>query len=106
MIITPAYLKVIGSQAQLKAMANGELYENTAISIPVSKSFHLEKNTKGQVNRDKGYNFTNVNSLIINKQVWTYPINMYTIQQVLDNYTINPKLIGKVQYAKTNNFIS
>ncbi|PQM29994.1 hypothetical protein SMSRO_SF027090 [Spiroplasma poulsonii] len=25
--LTPAYLKVIGSQAQLKAMVNGELYE-------------------------------------------------------------------------------
>ncbi|WP_342256242.1 hypothetical protein [Spiroplasma endosymbiont of Poecilobothrus nobilitatus] len=24
--LTPAYLKVIGSQAQLKAMVNGELY--------------------------------------------------------------------------------
>ncbi len=98
--LTPAYLKVIGSQAQLKAMVNGELYENTAMGIPVSKSFHLEKTyTKGQVNRDKGYNFTNVNGLIINKQVWAYPINMYTIQQVLDNDTANPKWIGKVQYA-------
>ncbi|UZQ30933.1 MAG: hypothetical protein OHM56_05395 [Spiroplasma phoeniceum] len=86
--LTPAYLKVIGSQAQLKAMVNGELYENTAMGIPVSKSFHLEKTyTKGQVNRDKGYNFTNVNGLIINKQVWAYPINMDTIQQVLDNDT-------------------
>lgn len=98
--LTPAYLKVIGSQAQLKAMVNGELYENTAMGIPVSKSFHLEKTyTKGQVNRDKGYNFTNVNGLIINKQVWAYPINMDTIQQVLDNDTANPKWIGKVQYA-------
>ncbi|MBW3059592.1 MAG: hypothetical protein CXB60_11330 [Spiroplasma poulsonii] len=98
--LTPAYLKVIGSQAQLKAMVNGELYENTAMGIPVSKSFHLEKTyTKGQVNRDKGYNFTNVNGLIINKQVWSYPINMDTIQQVLDNDTANPKWIGKVQYA-------
>ncbi len=42
--LTPAYLKVIGSQAQLKAMVNGELYENTAMGIPVSKIFHLEKN--------------------------------------------------------------
>ncbi|UZQ30663.1 MAG: hypothetical protein OHM56_03790 [Spiroplasma phoeniceum] len=98
--LTPAYLKVIGSQAQLKAMVNGELYENTAMGIPVSKSFHLEKTyTKGQVNRDKGYNFNNVNGLIINKQVWAYPINMDTIQQVLDNDTANPKWIGKVQYA-------
>ncbi|WP_419334140.1 hypothetical protein [Spiroplasma endosymbiont of Sarcophaga variegata] len=98
--LTPAYLKVIGSQAQLKAMVNGELYENTAMGIPVSKSFHLEKTyTKGQVNRDKGYNFTNVNGLLINKQVWAYPINMDTIQQVLDNDTANPKWIGKVQYA-------
>ncbi|WP_374696533.1 hypothetical protein [Spiroplasma endosymbiont of Polydrusus formosus] len=98
--LTPAYLKVIGSQAQLKAMVNGELYENTAMGIPISKSFHLEKTyTKGQVNRDKGYNFTNVNGLIINKQVWAYPINMDTIQQVLDNDTANPKWIGKVQYA-------
>ncbi len=98
--LTPAYLKVIGLQAQLKAMVNGELYENTAMGIPVSKSFHLEKTyTKGQVNRDKGYNFTNVNGLIINKQVWAYPINMDTIQQVLDNDTANPKWIGKVQYA-------
>ncbi len=98
--LTPAYLKVIGSQAQLKAMVNGELYENTAMGIPVSKSFHLEKTyTKGQVNRGKGYNFTNVNGLIINKQVWAYPINMDTIQQVLDNDTANPKWIGKVQYA-------
>ncbi|MBW3058464.1 MAG: hypothetical protein CXB60_11150 [Spiroplasma poulsonii] len=98
--LTPAYLKVIGSQAQLKAMVNGELYENTAMGIPVSKSFHLEKTyTKGQVNRDKGYNFTNLNGLIINKQVWAYPINMDTIQQVLDNDTANPKWIGKVQYA-------
>ncbi|WP_419334621.1 hypothetical protein [Spiroplasma endosymbiont of Sarcophaga variegata] len=98
--LTPAYLKVIGSQAQLKAMVNGELYENTAMGIPVSKSFHLEKTyTKGQVDRDKGYNFTNVNGLIINKQVWAYPINMDTIQQVLDNDTANPKWIGKVQYA-------
>ncbi|WP_424525655.1 hypothetical protein [Spiroplasma endosymbiont of Glossina fuscipes fuscipes] len=98
--LTPAYLKVIGSQAQLKAMVNGELYENTAMGIPVSKSFHLEKTyTQGQVNRDKGYNFTNVNGLIINKQVWAYPINMDTIQQVLDNDTANPKWIGKVQYA-------
>ncbi|KAF0850459.1 hypothetical protein [Spiroplasma poulsonii] len=98
--LTPAYLKVIGSQAQLKAMVNGELYENTAMGIPVSKSFHLEKTyTKGQVNRDKGYNFTNVSGLIINKQVWAYPINMDTIQQVLDNDTANPKWIGKVQYA-------
>ncbi|WP_133165112.1 hypothetical protein [Spiroplasma poulsonii] len=88
--LTPAYLKVIGSQAQLKAMVNGELYENTAMGIPVSKSFHLEKTyTKGQVNRDKGYNFTNVSGLIINKQVWAYPINMDTIQQVLDNDTAN-----------------
>ncbi|WP_253301249.1 hypothetical protein [Spiroplasma endosymbiont of Phyllotreta cruciferae] len=64
------------------------------------KVFHLEKTyTKGQVNRDKGYNFTNVNGLIINKQVWSYPINMDTIQQVLDNDTANPKWIGKVQYA-------
>ncbi|WP_338964930.1 hypothetical protein [Spiroplasma endosymbiont of Sarcophaga carnaria] len=70
------------------------------MGIPVSKSFHLEKTyTKGQVNRDKGYNFTNVNGLIINKQVWAYPINMDTIQQVLDNDTANPKWIGKVQYA-------
>ncbi len=98
--LTPAYLKVICSQAQLKAMVNGELYENTAMGIPVSKSFHLEKTyTKRQVNRDKGYNFTNVNGLIINKQVWAYPINMDTIQQVLDNDTANPKWIGKVQYA-------
>ncbi|GAA6238892.1 MAG: hypothetical protein SPLM_10090 [Spiroplasma phoeniceum] len=98
--LTPAYLKVIGSQAQLKAMVNGELYENTAMGIPVSKSFHLEKTyTKGQVNRDKGYNFNNLNGLIINKQVWAYPINMDTIQQVLDNDTANPKWIGKVQYA-------
>lgn len=98
--LTPAYLKVIGSQAQLKAMVNGELYENTAMGIPVSKSFHLEKTyTKGQVNRDKGYNFTNVNGLLLNKQVWAYPINMDTIQQVLDNDTANPKWIGKVQYA-------
>ncbi len=98
--LTPAYLKIIGSQAQLKAMVNGELYENTAMGIPVSKIFHLEKiYTKGQVNRDKGYNFTNVNGLIINKQVWAYPINMDTIQQVLDNDTANPKWIGKVQYA-------
>ncbi|WP_342255620.1 hypothetical protein [Spiroplasma endosymbiont of Poecilobothrus nobilitatus] len=98
--LTPAYLKVIGSQAQLKAMVNGELYENAAMGIPVSKSFHLEKTyTKGQVNRDKGYNFNNVNGLIINKQVWAYPINMDTIQQVLDNDTANPKWIGKVQYA-------
>ncbi|WP_425379128.1 hypothetical protein [Spiroplasma endosymbiont of Polydrusus pterygomalis] len=98
--LTPAYLKVIGSQAQLKAMVNGELYENTAMGIPVSKSFHLEKTyTKGQVNRDKGYNFTNINGLLINKQVWAYPINMDTIQQVLDNDTANPKWIGKVQYA-------
>ncbi len=98
--LTPAYLKVIGSQAQLKAMVNGELYENTAMGIPVSKSFHLEKTyTKGQVNRDNGYNFTNVNGLLINKQVWAYPINMDTIQQVLDNDTANPKWIGKVQYA-------
>ncbi len=98
--LTPAYLKVIGSQAQLKAMVNGELYENTAMGIPVSKSFHLEKTyIKGQVNRDKGYNFTNVNGLIINKQVWAYPINMDIIQQVLDNDTANPKWIGKVQYA-------
>ncbi|WP_338956172.1 hypothetical protein [Spiroplasma endosymbiont of Polydrusus cervinus] len=98
--LTPAYLKVIGLQAQLKAMVNGELYENTAMGIPVSKSFHLEKTyTKGQVNRDKGYNFTNVNGLLINKQVWAYPINMDTIQQVLDNDTANPKWIGKVQYA-------
>ncbi len=68
--LTPAYLKVIVSQAQLKTMVNGELYENTAMGIPVSKSFHLEKiYTKGRVNRDKGYNFTNVNGLIINKQV-------------------------------------
>ncbi len=81
-------------------MVNGELYENTAMGIPVSKSFHLEKTyTKGQVNRDKGYNFTNINGLIINKQVWAYPINMDTIQQVLDNDTANPKWIGKVQYA-------
>ncbi|RUO85715.1 hypothetical protein D9R21_07150 [Spiroplasma endosymbiont of Megaselia nigra] len=81
-------------------MVNCELYENTAMGIPVSKSFHLEKTyTKGQVNRDKGYNFTNVNGLIINKQVWAYPINMDTIQQVLDNDTANPKWIGKVQYA-------
>ncbi|WP_374697036.1 hypothetical protein [Spiroplasma endosymbiont of Polydrusus formosus] len=81
-------------------MVNGELYENTAMGIPISKSFHLEKTyTKGQVNRDKGYNFTNVNGLIINKQVWAYPINMDTIQQVLDNDTANPKWIGKVQYA-------
>ncbi len=98
--LTPAYLKIIGSQAQLKAMVNGELYENTAMGIPVSKSFHLEKTyTKGQVNRDKGYNFTNVNGLLLNKQVWTYPINMDTIQQVLDNDTANPKWIGKVQYT-------
>ncbi|WP_425377875.1 hypothetical protein [Spiroplasma endosymbiont of Polydrusus pterygomalis] len=98
--LTPAYLKVIGSQAQLKAMVNVELYENTAMGIPVSKSFHLEKTyTKGQVNRDKVYNFTNVNGLLINKQVWAYPINMDTIQQVLDNDTANPKWIGKVQYA-------
>ncbi len=98
--LIPAYLKVIGSQSQLKAMVNNELYENTAMSIPVSKNFHLEKTyTKGQVNRDKGYNFTNVNGLIINKQVWAYPINMDTIQQVLDNDTANPKWIGKVQYA-------
>ncbi len=98
--LTHAYLKVIGSQAQLKAMVNGELYENTAMGISVSKSFHLEKTyTKGQVNRDKGYNFTNINGLIINKQVWAYPINMDTIQQVLDNDTANPKWIGKVQYA-------
>ncbi|WP_425378623.1 hypothetical protein [Spiroplasma endosymbiont of Polydrusus pterygomalis] len=98
--LTPAYLKVIGSQDQLKAMVNGELYENTAMGIPVSKSFHLEKTyTKGQVNRDKGYNFTNINGLLINKQVWAYPINMDTIQQVLDNDTANPKWIGKVQYA-------
>ncbi len=48
-------------------MVNGELYENTAMVIPISKSFHLEKTyTKGQVNRDKGYNFTNVNGLIFN----------------------------------------
>ncbi len=81
-------------------MVNGELYENIAKGIPVSKSFHLEKTyTKGQVNRDKGYNFTNVNGLIINKQVWSYPINMDTIQQVLDNDTANPKWIGKVQYV-------
>ncbi len=81
-------------------MVNGELYENTAMGIPVSKSFHLEKTyTKGQVNRDKGYNFTNVNGLFLNKQVWAYPINMDTIQQVLDNDTANPKWIGKVQYA-------
>ncbi len=39
--LTPTYLKVIGSQAQLKAMVNGELYENTAMGIPVSKIFHL-----------------------------------------------------------------
>ncbi len=98
--LTPAYLKVIGSQAQLKAMVNGELYENTAMGIPVSKSFHLEKTyTKRQVNCDKGYNFTNVNGLIINKQVWAFPINMDTIQQVLYNDTANPKWIGKVQYA-------
>ncbi|WP_338955903.1 hypothetical protein [Spiroplasma endosymbiont of Polydrusus cervinus] len=76
------------------------LYENTTMGIPVSKSFHLEKTyTKGQVNRDKGCNFTNVNGLIINKQVWACPINMDTIQQVLDNDTANPKWIGKVQYA-------
>ncbi|MBW3059486.1 MAG: hypothetical protein CXB60_10795 [Spiroplasma poulsonii] len=37
--------------------------------------------------------------MIINKQVWAYPINMDTIQQVLDNDTANPKWIGKVQYA-------
>ncbi|ALA97013.1 hypothetical protein SKUN_0088 [Spiroplasma kunkelii CR2-3x] len=66
--LTPAYLKVICSQAQLKAMVNGQLYENKAMGIPVYKSFHLEKTyTKGQVNRDKGYDFTNVNVLIINK---------------------------------------
>ncbi|UZQ29562.1 MAG: hypothetical protein OHM56_10405 [Spiroplasma phoeniceum] len=98
--LTHAYLKVIGSQAQLKSMVNGELYENTAMVIPVSKSFHLEKTyKKGQFNRDKGYNFTNVNGLIMNKQVWAYPINMDTIQQVLANDTAIPKWIGKVQYA-------
>ncbi|WP_159373200.1 hypothetical protein, partial [Spiroplasma poulsonii] len=68
--------------------------------------FHLEKTyTKGQVNRDKGYNFTNVSGLIINKQVWAYPINMDTIQQVLDNDTANPKWIGKVQYATQQFYI-
>ncbi len=81
-------------------MVNDELYKNTAMEIPVSKSFHLEKTyTKGQINRDKGYDFTNVNVLIINKQLWAYPINIDTIQQFLDNDTSNPKLIGKVQYA-------
>ncbi len=40
---TPSYLKVIGSQNKLKEIVNGELYENTAMGIPVSKSFHLEK---------------------------------------------------------------
>ncbi len=81
-------------------MVNVELYENTAMGIPVSKSFYLEKTyTKWQVNHDKGYNFNNVSSLIINKQVWTYLINMDNIQKVLDNDTANPKWIGKVQYA-------
>jgi hypothetical protein len=41
--LTPAYLKIINSQTQLKAMVNGELYENAAMGIPVSKSFHLKK---------------------------------------------------------------
>ncbi|WP_425377808.1 hypothetical protein [Spiroplasma endosymbiont of Polydrusus pterygomalis] len=40
--------------------------------------------------QSKGYNFTNINGLLINKQVWAYPINMDTIQQVLDNDTANP----------------
>lgn len=98
--LTPAYLKVIGSQAQLNAMVNGTLYENTAMGIPVSKSFHLEKlYSRGQVNRDAGYNFSNINGIIIHRQAWAFPINMDTIQQVLDNDTANPKWIGKVQYA-------
>ncbi|WP_374695872.1 hypothetical protein [Spiroplasma endosymbiont of Polydrusus formosus] len=67
------------------------------MGIPVSKSFNLEKTyTKGQVNRDKGYNFNNINGLLINKQVWTYSINMDAIQQVLNNDIVNPKLIGEV----------
>ncbi|WP_374697093.1 hypothetical protein [Spiroplasma endosymbiont of Polydrusus formosus] len=70
------------------------------MGIPVSKSFNLEKTyTKGQVNRDKGYNFNNINGLLINKQVWTYSINMDAIQQVLNNDIVNPKWIGEVQYA-------
>lgn len=98
--LTPAYLKVIGSQAQLKAMVNGELYENTAMGIPVTKSFNLEKAyAKGQVNRDRSYDFTNINGIIMNRQVWAFPLNMDTIIQVLDNDTANPKWIGKVQYA-------
>ncbi len=58
--------------------------------------FIYKKYTKGQVNCDKGYNFTNVNGLIINKQVWAHPIDMDNVQQVLDNDTANPKWIGKV----------
>jgi hypothetical protein len=49
-------------------MVNNELYEKYHNrDIPVSKSFYLEKTyTKGQVNRDKDYNLTNINGLIIN----------------------------------------
>ncbi|WP_374696919.1 hypothetical protein [Spiroplasma endosymbiont of Polydrusus formosus] len=64
------------------------------MGIPVPKSFNLEKTyTKRQVNRDKGYNFTNINGLLINKQVWTYSININAIQQVLNNDIVNPKWI-------------